>query len=70
MGAAAAILLFGIPVNRVFTTLLILLCPVSHLLMMKFMMKDGHNHGASEQPVHDSHHVHSAPANGKPVIDA
>ncbi len=62
MGAAAAIFFFGIPVNRVFTTLLILLCPLSHLLMMKFMMK-GHDHGTEEQPAHDSHHVHPSPAN-------
>jgi hypothetical protein len=70
MGAAAAILVFGIPVNRVFTTLLILLCPVSHLLMMKFMMKDGHNHGASEQSTQESHLAHTPPAKEKPVIDA
>ena len=62
MGAAAAIFFFGIPVNRVFTTLLILLCPISHIFMMKFMMK-GHDHGAEEQPASDSHHVHPSPAN-------
>jgi hypothetical protein len=69
MGAAAAIFIFGVPVNSIVTVLLILLCPLSHLFMMKFMMKDGHNHGASELPAHDSTHVHSSPANGKPVID-
>ncbi len=62
MGAAAAIFFFGIPVNRVFTTLLILLCPLSHLFMMKFMMK-GHDHGAEEQPAQESHYVHPSPAN-------
>lgn len=62
MGAAAAIFFFGIPVSRVFTTLLILLCPLSHILMMKFMMK-GHNHGAEEQPVQDGQHIHPAPVN-------
>jgi len=62
MGAAAAIFFFGIPVNRVFTALLILLCPLSHLLMMKFMM-NGHGHSGNEQPASDSHHVHPAPAN-------
>ncbi len=62
MGAAAAIFFFGISVNRVFTTLLILLCPLSHVLMMKFMMK-GHDHGTEEQLAHESHHVHPSPAN-------
>jgi hypothetical protein len=62
MGAAAAIFFFGIPVNRVFTTLLILLCPLSHLFMMKFMMK-GHDHGAEEQHLPEGQHVHPARAN-------
>jgi len=65
MGAAAAIIFFGIPVNKVFFTLLILVCPLSHLLMMKFMMKGGHDHGTNAQPVQDSHHVHPSPANEK-----
>jgi len=63
MGAAAAIFFFGIPVNRVFTALLILLCPLSHLLMMKFMMKGGHEHDASQQPAGDNPHVNPSPAN-------
>ena len=56
MGAAAAILLFGVPVNKVVTSLLILLCPLSHLLMMKFMM-GGHKHGEQEHDtqVHSGH---------------
>lgn len=70
MGGAAAIFIFGVPVNRVFITLLILLCPLSHILMMKFMMKDGHDHGASEQQAIESHHVHSPQANEKPIVDA
>lgn len=56
MGAAAAILFFGVPVNRVFTGLLILLCPLSHLLMMKFMVH-GHDSKAHTQ---DDQHVHGA----------
>ena len=60
MGAAAAILFFGVPVNRVFTGLMILLCPLSHLLMMKFMMKGHHNHGASDQPAHDTPAIQAA----------
>ncbi len=62
MGAAAAIFIFGIPVNRVFTVFLVLLCPLSHILMMKFMMKE-HDHEGGEQGVSDSHHIHHAPVN-------
>lgn len=63
MGAAAAIFIFGVPVNRVFTAFLILLCPLSHLLMMKFMMNGGHDHQAHEELVEDSQHIHPASAN-------
>ncbi len=38
----AAILLFNVPVNTVLWIGLILFCPLSHLLMMKFMP---HEHG-------------------------
>jgi fatty acid desaturase len=63
MGAAAAIFFFGIPVNRVFTVFLILLCPLSHFFMMKFMMKGGHDHGDNGHPVNESHHALPTPAN-------
>lgn len=35
----AAILLFNLPVNTVLWIGLILFCPLSHLLMMKFMLQ-------------------------------
>jgi hypothetical protein len=54
MGAAAAILFFDIPVNRAFFFLLILLCPLLHLVMMKFMVHGdhSHSHSADERNTH------------------
>ncbi len=49
VAALGAIFLFNIPVNSVLLFALILVCPLSHLLMMKFLPHDvGHinNHGS------------------------
>ncbi len=46
--ALTAIFVFKIPANNVLTIGLVLLCPLGHLLMMKYMMP-GHNHD------HESH---------------
>lgn len=46
--ALTAIFVFKVPVNNVLTFGLVLLCPLSHVLMMKYMMP-GHKHD------HESH---------------
>lgn len=53
----AAIYLFNVPLSNVLFFGLILLCPVSHLLMMKYM---GHNHSLDDQSQHE-HHSASVP---------
>lgn len=52
----AAIFLFSIPLSNVLFFGLILLCPVLHLLMMKYM---GHDHSAADHSQHE-HHTPSA----------
>lgn len=39
---------FNIPLNGIIYGALILVCPLSHLLMMKFMMKDHNQHNPQE----------------------
>lgn len=50
VAAFAAISVFKVPVNALIYGALVLMCPLSHLLMMKFMMHGDH------QPAQDHQH--------------
>ena len=52
----AAVFLFNIPVSNVVFFALVLLCPLSHLLMMKYM---GHDHSAMQADSRHQHHTNS-----------
>lgn len=44
LGAAALVLFFKVPATNLFIVLMFLLCPLSHLLMMRSMHRDEHEH--------------------------
>lgn len=55
IGALVAITAFKIPVSTVVYGALFLVCPLSHVLMMKFM--GAHNHQEQNNQEHNHHNV-------------
>jgi hypothetical protein len=53
IGAFLAIRLLNLQINGLFSFLLILLCPLSHVLMMGSMKHEDHSHHASPENIID-----------------
>jgi uncharacterized membrane protein len=54
----ATVFVFNIPLNSVLFYGLILICPLSHLLMMRFMNHDEHHSHAGSDASQDQHLAH------------
>jgi len=53
-----ALALFNVPINTLVLGAMILLCPLSHLLMMKFMGHDHDEHQHTESMTIRTSHAH------------
>ena len=53
--ALGAIFLFNVPVNTVILAGVALFCPISHLLMMKFMPGEHGSHSHEARPASSGH---------------
>ncbi len=51
IGAVVAVFAFGVSFSTVFLGLMILVCPLSHFMMMRFM---GHDHAGHTESHHSS----------------
>ncbi len=59
--ALLLVTVFKVPLNAVIIGAMIVVCPLSHFLMMRFMMQEHHESHAKENPVpalNESAHVH------------
>ncbi len=69
-GAAAALFVFKLPLSTVFVGLMVLVCPLSHVFMMKYMGQGHgggeHDHTAAGQD-HSGHHEQPKELKGNAV---
>jgi len=67
MGSVVAVTVFKVPINNVFLVLMLLICPLSHVLMMKMMM--GHHHSDEQNQEHHRNPVVDTQAKPAPCSE-